>query len=159
MDFDMAFDRLMGVEGGYTDGKGDPGGETNWGISKRAYPDVDIKGLSKEQAKAIFRRDFWNRISAEALFDGVAYQVSDFAYNSGIETAIRYLQRAVGAADDGHWGPHSQACANAMGEAKTILRLVGLRIQFLTTLKNWPDAGKGWSRRIGVTLLYGAEDL
>lgn len=158
-DFNTVFDRIMGIEGGYTDGKGDPGGETNWGISKRSYPDVDIKNLTREQAKAIFHRDFWNKVKGEGLYDGVAYQVSDFAYNSGPETAIRYLQRAVKAADDGHWGPHSQACAQTMGEAATILRLVGLRLEFMASLKNWSESGRGWARRIAANLKYGAEDL
>lgn len=159
MNFDMAFDRLMGSEGGYTDGAGDPGGETKWGISKRSYPDLDIKNLTKEEAKIIFRTDFWDKVNGDALIDGVAFQVSDFAYNSGPQVAIRYLQRAVGVADDGHWGPHSQACAEAMGEAKTIMRLNALRLQFMTSLKNWPTASRGWSRRIADNLIYGSQDI
>jgi lysozyme family protein len=52
--FDKAFDRLMGHEGGYTDNPKDPGGETNWGISKRSYPSVDIKNLTREQAGVLY---------------------------------------------------------------------------------------------------------
>ena len=58
VDFDKAFDRLMGHEGGYTPGKGDPGGETKWGISKRSYPHLDIQSLTRDDAKVIYRRDF-----------------------------------------------------------------------------------------------------
>lgn len=158
MDFNTTFERLMGSEGGYTDGKGDPGGETNWGVSKRSYPTVDIKNLTKDQAKTIFRRDFWNRISADSLPDGVAFQTADFAYNSGVETAIRYLQRAVKVADDGHWGPVSQAAVASMSESDIILRLLALRLEFMSGLKNWPIDGRGWARRIAANLKFGAED-
>lgn len=158
MDFNTAFDRLLGNEGGYTPGVGDPGGETNWGISKRSYPNVDIKHLTRDAAKAIYFNDFWSRIHATELADGVAFQAFDFAVNSGIETAVRYLQRAVGAADDGHWGPISRAAADAMSESDTIMRLNAYRLQFMARLSNWPTAGKGWANRIAQNLLYGAVD-
>jgi lysozyme family protein len=58
--FDQAFTRLLGHEGGYVNNPADPGGETNWGISKRSYPQVDIKALTQQQAKWIYQRDFWD---------------------------------------------------------------------------------------------------
>lgn len=158
MTFDLAFDRLMGSEGGYSDDPSDPGGETNWGISKRSYPNVDIKNLTREGAKAIYLRDFWTRINGDEMYDGVAFQVFDFAVNSGIETAIRKLQAAAGVADDGHWGPVSRARVAAMTESDVIMRLNAERLRFMTKLKNWPHAGKGWANRIADNLLYGAED-
>lgn len=158
MTFDDAFDRLMGHEGGYTSGKGDPGGETKWGISKRSYPTVNIKALSRDGAKAIYRRDFWNRIKADQLPDGVAFQLFDFAVNSGIETAVRYLQRAVGVADDGIWGPISQAALASRTEADVIMRLNAERLDFMTRLSVWPTFSRGWARRIATNLRYGSED-
>lgn len=158
MTFDVAFDRLIGNEGGYVNDPDDPGGETNWGISKRAYPNVNIKNLTRDQAKEIYRQDFWNRISANQLPDGVAFQVLDFAINSGVETAIRYLQRAVGVADDGHWGRVSQAASQRMSESDLIMALNAERLDFMTRLKNWPTAGRGWARRIAQNLRYGAVD-
>ncbi len=158
MNFDTAFERLIGSEGGYTSGEGDPGGETNWGISKRTYPNLNILTLTRDAAKEIYRRDFWNRIHADELYDGVAFQAFDFAVNSGIGTAVRYLQRAIGVADDGYWGPVTRAAAAAASESDTIMRLNGLRLDFMTRLSNWPNASRGWSRRIAQNLLYGAED-
>lgn len=158
MDFDLAFNRLIGNEGGYVDNPDDPGGETNWGISKRSYPGVDIKALTREDAKAIYRRDFWDRLGADQLSDGVAFQAFDFAINSGIETAVRKLQRAVGVADDGHWGPVSKAAAAAMSESDTIMRFVAERLDFWRYLSNWPTFGKGWAGRAAMDLRYGAED-
>lgn len=156
--FDAVFDRVMSHEGGYTSGVGDPGGETNWGISKRSYPDVNIRTLTREQAKEIYRRDFWERLHAASLSASVAFQLFDFAINSGVETAVRYLQRAVGVADDGVWGPVSQAAIDAMDESDIIARLLAERLDFMTRLKNWPAHGKGWARRIAQDLRYAALD-
>lgn len=158
MTFDDCFTRLLGHEGQYVNNPRDPGGETNWGISKRSYPNVDIKNLTRGQAREIYMRDFWLRINADKLQDGVAYQLFDFAVNSGIETAVRYFQRAVGVADDGHWGPASQAAADAMSESDQIMLLNAERLDYMTRLSNWPDASKGWSRRIVGNLRYGAQD-
>lgn len=158
MTFDTAFDRLLGHEGGYVNDPNDPGGETNWGISKRSYPAIDIKALTRDGAKAIYRRDFWDRVHADRLPDGVAFQMFDFAVNSGIETAVRALQRAIGVADDGHWGTVSQAAADRMSESDQIMRLNGERLDFMTRLSNWPHHGKGWARRIAGNLRYGAQD-
>jgi lysozyme family protein len=158
VDFDTAFDRLIGHEGGYSNHPKDPGKETKWGISKRSYPQLNIKTLTREDARLIYHKDFWNRINGDTLYDGVAFQVFDFAVNSGIETAVRYLQRAVGVADDGHWGPISAAAAKKMSESDTIMRLISERQDFQTRLSTWETFGKGWARRNAQNLRYGAID-
>lgn len=158
MTFDIAFDRLIGNEGGYVNDPNDPGRETNWGISKRAYPNIDIRTLTRAAAKTIYHTDFWQRIHADGLPGAVAFQIFDFAVNSGIETAVRYLQRAVGVADDGHWGPISQAAMRLLSETDIILSLNSERLEFMTKLVNWPTAGRGWARRIAQNLRYGAQD-
>ena len=114
--------------------------------------------MTTERAKEIFKRDFWDRVSADTLPDGVAFQLSDFAYNSGPETAVRYFQRAIGVADDGHWGPHSAEVAATTSESDMIMRLNAQRLRFMTKLKNWPSAGRGWANRIANNLDYGAQD-
>uniref|UniRef100_UPI0039E582BF glycosyl hydrolase 108 family protein n=1 Tax=Klebsiella pneumoniae TaxID=573 RepID=UPI0039E582BF len=60
--FDDLIGRVLGHEGGYVNDPRDPGGETQFGISKRAYPNVDIKGLTRETAISIYKRDFWDRV-------------------------------------------------------------------------------------------------
>jgi hypothetical protein len=57
--FDMAFQLTVGLEGGYSNDPRDPGGETNFGISKRYHPDVDIKNLTVDGAKAIYLSEYW----------------------------------------------------------------------------------------------------
>lgn len=157
--FGTAFDRLIGHEGGYVNDPDDPGGETKFGISKRSYPDLDIKMLTREDAREIYGRDFWDRLHADTLPDALVFQLFDFAINSGIETAIRCLQRAVGVADDGYWGPVSQRVVTAYTQAELILLLNSERLDFMTRLKNWPQHGKGWARRIAQNLRYGVQDV
>lgn len=158
MKFEDAFERLLGHEGGYVNDPKDPGGETNWGISKRSYPGVDIKNLQRWEAEVIYRTDFWDKVRGDQLPDGVAFQLFDFAVNSGAQTAIRHLQKAVGVADDGHWGPISQAALERYSESDLIMLLLAARLDFMTRLRNWPDASRGWARRIATNLRYGAED-
>lgn len=168
MTYDTAFDRLMGHEGNYSNDPNDPGGETNWGVTwpvlRQAIdrglvpPSTAIKTLTREQARPIYRVFFWERVNADKLPDGVGFQLFDFAVNSGIETAVRYLQRALRVADDGRWGPVSQAAAHAASESDMILLLNAERLDFMTRLKNWPNHGRGWARRIAGNLRYGAAD-
>lgn len=158
MTFDEVFDRTIGHEGGYSLDPHDPGGETNWGISKKSYPKLIIKELTREDAKNIYFRDFWNEIKMDGLPDSVTYQLFDFAVNSGIQTAIRYFQRALNVADDGRFGPVSQMAIVNTTESDMIMNLNAERLDFMTRLQNWPHAGKGWARRIAQNLRYGARD-
>lgn len=158
MTFDDAFDRLMGHEGGYVFDKNDPGGETKFGISKRSYPNEDIPNMTRDRAKVLFRRDFWDKVNGDLLQDGVAFQAADFAYHSGPSVAVRYLQRSLGVADDGDWGPASQTAADGSDEHDTIMLLIAERLDFMTRLKNWPHHGRGWARRMAGNLRYGAMD-
>jgi len=156
MDFDTAFERLLGNEGGYTNNPADPGGETNWGIAKRSYPNVDIAKLTKDQAKEIYLRDFWNPIGD--AHPSIKFQVFDFAVNSGISTAIRKLQSAIGVADDGHWGPMSAAKLASMDINDVLMLFVAKRLRFWTSLSTWPTFGKGWANRAATDLEYAAGD-
>jgi lysozyme family protein len=158
VNFDLAIERVLGHEGGYVNDPRDPGGETKWGISKRSYPNLDIKNLTREYAISIYFRDFWAPLGAGQFHDGVAYQLLDFAVNSGIKTAIRGFQRALKVVDDGIFGPKSHAAAKAMTETDQIMLLLAERLEFMTNTKNWPDHGKGWARRIALNLRYGAMD-
>lgn len=168
--FNLAFDRLLGHEGNFTDDRRDRGNwttgiigkgqlkGTKFGISAMTYPTLNIKGLTVDDAKQIYYRDFWSKIHGEDLPDGAAFQVFDFAVNSGITTAIRYYQRAIDVADDGIFGPRSVAAAKAMSESDQIMRLNALRLDFMRRLSTWPNYGRGWAGRIVQNLLFGAED-
>lgn len=157
MNFDDAFARLIGNEGGYVNNPADPGGETKFGISKRSYPDVDIAGLTVEGAKAIYLRDFWAPLGDAP--GPVKFQVFDFAVNSGVQTAIRKLQAAIGVADDGHWGPVSAARLASMPIPVVLMLFVAERLDFWRKCSTWPQFGAGWTSRAATDLRYAAKDI
>jgi lysozyme family protein len=123
-EFQKAIDYVLANEGGYVNNPSDPGGETNFGISKRAYPFLDIKNLTREEAAAIYQRDYWK-------FDGISSQriatkVFDACVNMGPTQAVRLLQVSLGGIQagpviaDGKFGPETVAHANAADEEKLI---------------------------------------
>jgi lysozyme family protein len=152
MDFDQAFERLIGHEGGYVNDSRDPGGETKFGISKRSYPGEDIRGLTLERAKAIYLRDYWGATGCDAVPDGVKFDVFDMAVNSGVGAAVRCLQRAVGEVEDGALGPRTLQAVQSMPAPRLLARFNGARLALLADLPTWPAFGRGWARRIAANL-------
>lgn len=150
--FDQCFDKLIAHEGGYSNDAKDPGGETNFGISKRAYPQVDIKNLTRDAAKAIYKRDYWDRAQCDKLPPTLAYLLFDAAVNSGIGQAIRFLQRALGVADDGVLGPLTLSMVSRADAESICARFIGQRLDFMTRLSTFEYFGKGWSRRLADQL-------
>lgn len=125
----------------------DPGGETKYGISKRAYPNVDIKALTQDEAAQIYSRDYWEPLHGDSLPDAVSFAMFDFAVNSGVGEAIRALQRALGLTVDGVLGPQTIAAANRNPQA-VVTGLSTERVLLLAKLQTWPTFGKGWTKRI-----------
>ena len=97
MSFETVVHMVLEHEGGYVNHPSDPGGETKYGISKRAYPDVDIAELTKDDAANLYKRDYWDRIKGDELPVGVACVVMDYAVNSGISLSGRRRCSADGA--------------------------------------------------------------
>lgn len=94
--FDGAVERVLAVEGGFVDDASDRGGATNFGISSRAHPDVDVASLTRDQAKAIYRREYWNAIEADALPEPLREVAFDAAVNQGVNWTKRALAEAGG---------------------------------------------------------------
>ena len=108
--FNEIIEVVLEHEGGYVNDPTDLGGETKYGITKRFYPDVDIKNLTKEQAKEIYKRDYWEKNRVESLPENLRYIFFDMCINQGRGTAVRVLQRAVNSKGgslvvDGGFGP------------------------------------------------------
>lgn len=170
MRFTRYIDRILGHEGGYSSDSKDPGnwtggrvgvGElrgTKFGIAANTYPTLDIKNLTRADAVAIYERDFWQAIGAERLPGAVAFSALDGAVNSGIQRSVLWLQRAAGVADDGRWGPVTQAAVLAADPNDLAMRYNAERLDFMTRLTNWAEHGRGWARRIAANLRFAAED-
>lgn len=149
--FQQAIKRTKCIEGGYSNNKNDKGGETNYGISSKYYPNENIKNMTPERASAIFYRDYWIKPKINLLPDEIADIVFDNSVVQGQNTSIKLLQKALGIKDDGIIGP---ATLNAFNNAnyltikQNFINNVKSRIKNITK----QDASqkifeKGWIRR------------
>lgn len=169
--FELYMHRLLSHEGGYSNDRNDPGNwtggrvgagklkGTKFGIAANTYPELDIAGLTWADAVKIYRRDFWQAIGADALPASVAYSALDGAINSGVQQSVRWLQRAAGVADDGRFGPATQAAIERTQPHDLVLRYNAERLEFMTRLRAWDNFGRGWARRIAANLAFAAEDF
>lgn len=163
--FDRAFETVVGHEGGLSLDWNDRGnwtsgvvgeGElkgTKYGIAAHAYPHLDIRNLTLEQAKDIFHRDYWLPIRGDDLPEVIAIEVFDAAVNHGVRRATLLMQRALKVADDGIIGPVTLAAAKSIHPAVFIARFNGERLAFYTDLDTWSHHGRGWSRRVAAQLV------
>ncbi len=158
--FDRAFADLLGHEGGYSDNPSDPGGETNWGVTVAVARENGFVGAMKDMdqsvAKTIYAKKYWQPAFDELPYS-VAFQVFDAAVNSGQGQAVRWLQRAVGAADDGRLGPATLKAVQAADPTKLVLLFNAERLLFMTNLSTWSSFGKGWARRVANNMRKGAQ--
>lgn len=139
-------------EGGYLSPEeakrqGDPGGETKYGISKRSYPEIDISTLTKEQAQAIYHRDYWMPIRADNMTWPLSLFVFDSAVNQGTHAAIKMLQTALGTTNDGVIGPRT---LELMGKARQwhAAKFMALRARRYAISNNFDKFGEAWLIRI-----------
>jgi lysozyme family protein len=125
--FDSAIELVLRHEGGYVNDQADPGGETKYGISRRSYPDLDIRNLTRTQAVEIYHRDFWMPHGyGDFASDGLAAKVMDIAVNVGAARANSWLQDAVNDLGgnlkvDGELGPLS---LSQIGRVDQVLLMV-----------------------------------
>ena len=94
VNFYKALNFTLKNEGNYSNDSRDPGGETRYGISKNAYPNVDIANLTLDQATAIYLRDYWNQLY-NGLSAKLAVRIFDLSVNVGKKKAISLLQEAL----------------------------------------------------------------
>ena len=151
--FNEIIEKVLEHEGGYVNDPHDRGGETNFGITKKFYPDVDIKNLTKEQAKHIYHTDYWRRGKCDEIPSRLRHIYFDMLVNFGKRGAVKVLQRAANARNkdkidvDGGLGPATfKAIQNLELErvrAYRVLRFANLVIKKPEQERFW----FGWFRR------------
>jgi lysozyme family protein len=156
VNFDQAFDQLLAHEGGYSDHAADPGGKTRYGITEAVARAAgyrgDMRELPLDLAKRIAFEEYWRPAGCDEWPDAVRFDVFDVAYNSGVKTAVKMIQRAAFAEADGAIGPKTRLAVKAMDPLRLYARISGARLAYLTDLPTWPSFGKGWARRIASNL-------
>ncbi len=131
-----AIQRTLGHEGGFTDDPNDYGnwtggkigvGEcrgTKYGISASAYPTLDIKNLTIEQATTIYLNDYWQKMGLSQLNSlQVAWMIFDIGVNFTQSTGIKVLQHILDTVEDGNLGPKTAALANAQNELQLLIAI------------------------------------
>jgi hypothetical protein len=130
MNFNEAVEIILRYEAGYSNNPLDPGGETNFGISKRAFPEVDIKNLTREDAIDIYHREFWDKYGIDTLPEDIRLLYFDCAINQGPGRANLLFKQS-----------HGQGKDLAASFAKA-------RLDHYISLSGWPRFGSGWARRL-----------
>lgn len=161
--FSSAIAYVFAHEGGYVNNRRDKGGPTNLGITQATLSAwrgteatiAEVKALTRAEATAIYRAEYWARVHADALPVGLDYAMFDFAVNSGVGRAGRFLQtllkaRKVYAGDiDGVLGAKTLQALSQIRDMQRLVRdLQAMRLKYLKTLDNWATFGTGWSRRV-----------
>ena len=154
--WDKCFDLVIVNEGGYVDNPADPGGATNWGCTKAVWEQYighevskeDIRNLTKEDVKPLYKRNYWDAIHGDALPSGLDYCLFDCAINSGVGRATKFIQEIVGVFADGAIGNNIVTAINQMNTVTMINEFSDKRQAFLETLKTFPVFGKGWTKRV-----------
>jgi lysozyme family protein len=155
--YDEALRRLLIHEGGYTNHPSDPGGPTNFGITiadyrKYAKPDAtaaDVRAMSVDEAKAIYRKRYWDAQRCDELPGGVDYSVFDYGVNSGIGRSGKVLRRVVGLPDDRSVVTDQVLAYTRARDPKVLIAAIcDERLAFLKSLKTWPVFGHGWGTRV-----------
>ncbi len=155
--FDDAFAAVIGEEGGYVDDPDDPGGETKYGISKAAYPALNIKNITLAQAKQIYHDNYWKNIQGDSIPAPVAEQVFDFAVNAGVGCATKLLQRVVGVPEDGVIGPRTVLAARNVNQKFFALHFAIERVLHYAGQSTFPKYGRGWVTRTLTTAINNLE--
>ena len=152
--FDEIIEVVLEHEGGYVNDPKDPGGETNFGIAKRSHPDVDIKNLTKEGAKEIYKEVYWDKNKVESLPRDLWHIYFDMCVNQGKSRAVKIIQRAVNGKGgsltvDGGMGP--MTIASIFKSNVELDRIRAYRVKYYSDLvTRKPDLERfyfGWFKR------------
>jgi lysozyme family protein len=136
--YDKAFSYVIASEGGYVCNKNDNGGETCLGVTKAAWAaylgrpiaDGEMKALTPDIVKPFYKSQYWDKVKGDDLPSGVDYQAFDFAVNAGVGQSAKFVQRAVGAIDDGAIGPATIDLVNKANPRTVILGITNQKEAF-----------------------------
>jgi len=177
--FQSYFDHLMEDEGGYLPGKQakkikDRGGATNWGISLRflkscgievgdinndgVVDEKDIMILTRDQAKALYFKYFWNPLYPEIRNPQLENRIFNFGVNAGRRTSVKILQQSVNQVmdtkllkADGIFGKKTLGAVVNVNQQKLYDQYI-INIEAYYRSLNKPQFITGWLRRLSKIL-------
>lgn len=125
---------VLNAEGGLVNASSDHGGMTNFGISSKQYPDLDIANLTRRQAMDIYFRDYWTPGQCEVMSWPVDCVHLDASVNSGIKQSTRFLQEAANVPVDGQLGPITLSAIREMDPAALAYQAIQARRVFFNRI-------------------------
>ena len=145
--FELAVNLTLAKEGVLSDHPNDKGGLTKYGICKKAYPNLDICNLTKKEAIAIYKRDYWAKARCEELPYPLDVIIFDTAVNHGPVKAVKILQESLNVVCDGIIGEKTLKAAR---EAKNSIYTVYFlnRLYAYAEDSTWKTFRKGWKNRL-----------
>ena len=167
--FDKCLQLVLKHEGGYVNHPNDPGGMTNYGVTKKVYEkylgkevtETDMKDMSLEHVGEIYKKKYWDKVRGDDLPSGLDWAVFDFAVNAGVSRAAKVLQGFIATSVDGVIGSGTlKAIDNYPTSLKGVIEVyTAQRSSFYRSLKNYDTFGKGWDRRCYETRVTAIEML
>jgi len=164
--FEHCLTHILRHEGGYVDNPKDPGGATNFGITRKTLarwrqvspwwklPKSQVRTIKHREVSAIYRSLYWDRCRSSIMPKGLDYALFDFAVNSGPSRAIRHLQTVLGVMQDGIVGPITlnaiESFVVSKGSGELIKKLTNQRMGFLRRLTGFKTFGRGWTKRVAA---------
>ncbi|MBN9678837.1 glycoside hydrolase family 108 protein [Salipiger bermudensis] len=158
--FHRCMDVILLHEGGYADNPSDPGGATNFGITHKTLADWrkvaacsadEVKALTVDEAKEIYRAHYWNALNCDQLPKGVDLVTFDMGVNAGVGRSARMLQEVLAVKADGQVGSITVGAASQTDPEFVISRFSDMRLEFYKSLSKWDTFGRGWARRVAET--------
>ncbi len=163
INFQKSLKRVLKHEGGYVNHPSDPGGETNFGITKSTARSYGYHGsmrtIPMTVVEKIYKSQYWDAMSCENFDFALAYQLFDAAVNHGLLNARKILQRTIKVKDDGIIGAVSLAAIRQLDTADLVQMFNAERISFYTRISTFPTFGRGWMNRMVDNLRYAVEDF
>lgn len=164
--FEACLAQVLALEGGYADNPADPGGATNFGITRRtlaawrhvvpwtALDKAAVRDLTRAEAADIYRAMYWTPCAGDGLPAGLDLAVFDYGVHSGPDRAVRALQAALGVGVDGIAGPVTLGAARTAARQGRVPALIEAlcreRLGFLQRLATFATFGRGWSSRVAT---------
>ena len=154
---------VLHYEGGFVNDPKDSGGATNKGITLNTFRSVygrtksveDLKRLTDEQWRHIFKTLYWDKCKADIINNqSIANMLVDFAVHSGVAKAVKKIQKIVGVVSDGICGMQTLGAINSSNQKQTFEKLKAVRLKYLQdVVKATPVKArflKGWNKRVNA---------
>lgn len=154
---------ILKFEGGYVNDPADSGGPTNKGVTLNTFRSVygraktvnDLKHMTDNEWRHIFKLLYWDKCKADDISDqSIANMLVDFAWHSGVTTAVKKLQKIVGVTSDGICGVQTIGAINSRYAPETFNLLKAARMRYLQGIvKNKHSQARfmyGWTKRVNA---------